>query len=266
MFCTCQSSVEALAIENEGHSDIRPLLIGRGTEAYSAIEKFGSYLSVPAPAYHGGHTMHFAGLVLAPCSNLPNGPLEAIDLEHVESAIDSGLKYPVSILQYFLPLLRQHSGRIIFLNEWIIPTLHTPFYSPQVITAHSIRALARTISREVPSLFTIHMRLGTFDIAQHYHISQRSLRADILNWSPSLRAAYSSNFRATKVQNKVRGTAMKELHYAVFDALTDVNPRRDVQVGAGVRMYGILSSIVPDYFMRWLLAGHGEEDWEVLDF
>lgn len=270
VFCACQTPLEQHAIENEGRADIRPLLIQKGESAYPAIEKFGSYLNVPAPAYHGGHTLHFAGLILAPPSQLPSGPLEVLDTEQISHSLNVGLCWPTNMIQFFLPLLREHSGRIIFMNEWIIPSLHTPFYAPTVTTSHAIQAMSQTLSREIPSLFTVHLRLGTFDLA-HHHTAKNATRADILGWSPSLRAAYSSSYRnSTKrpIPARVRGDPLKVLHHAVFDALTDTNPSRQVNVGAGVSLYQWIADWMPELALRHMLGigiSSGDEDWEVLD-
>lgn len=270
IFCACQSLNEKAAIENEEHADIRPLLMQSGDAAYFAIEKFGTYLNVPAPAYHGGHTLHFAGLILAPSPVLPCGPLEVLDKEQFVHSIDTGLCWPTTVIQYFLPLLREHSGRILFMNEWIIPTLHTPFYTPTVTTSHAIHSISKTLSREVPSLFTIHMKLGTFDLA-HHHSPRNSVRADILGWNPSLRAAYSASYRnstSRPVNSRIRGSPIKELHYAVFDALTDAKPRSEISVGAGVDLYQWIAYLLPEFLLRRLIGiglSSSEDDWEVLD-
>lgn len=270
VFCACQTLSEKLAIENEGHADIRPLLIQKGEAPYAAIEKFGSYLSIPAPAYHGGHTLHFAGLILGPTTNVTTGPLEVLNVEQMTRAIDLGLSWPTAMLQYFLPLLREHSGRILFLNDWIIPSLHTPFYTASVMTAHATQALAQTISREVPSIFTVHVRLGTFDLA-HHHTPRNHTRADVLGWSPSVRASYSSSYRnctGKPITARVRGSPLKELHHTVFDALTDTRPALHVSAGAGVRMYQVMAYILPEFALRYLLGigiSTGEDDWEVVE-
>lgn len=270
VFCACQTLSDKLAIENEGRADIRPLLIQKGESPYAAIEKFGNYLNVPAPAYHGGHTLHFAGLILAPPAPLPTGPLEIIDKDQVVHAVDTGLLWPTSVVQYFLPLLREHAGRTIFLNDWIIPSLHTPFYAPAVLTSHAIQALSQTMSREVPSLFTVHLRLGTFDLAHHFP-ARNGTRADVLGWSPAVRAAYSSSYKnctGRPMNARIRGSPLKELHHAVFDALTDARPRRQVSVGAGVSMYHWCAQLMPESALRYLLGigiATGEDEWEVLD-
>lgn len=270
VFCACQTPLEKLAIENEGHADIRPLLVENGDSAYQAVERFGNYLSLPAPAYHGGHSLHFAGLILTPPANLATGPLEVIESAQMSHALEVGVSWPTTMLQYFLPLLREQSGRVLFLNDWIIPALHTPFYTPAVLTSHAVEALATTLSREIPSLFIVHLKLGTFDLA-HHHQPKNAVRADVLGWSPSLRAAYSSSYKNCTIRPmnaRVRGSPMKDLHHAVFDALTDANPARHVSVGAGVNLYQWIAQYLPEIGLQYLLGTNvtGEDkDWEVLD-
>ena len=270
IFCACRTPTEKLAIENEGHADIRPLLMDSGESEFAAIEKFGNYLNIPAPAYHGGHTLHFAGLILAPPPMQAQGPLEVIEQERYKRAIDVGTSWPITVLQNLLPLLREHCGRIVFLNDWIIPALHTPYYSPTVVIAHAMQALSKTIAREVPSLFTIHIKLGTFDLP-HHHASKATTRAEILGWTPSLRAAYSTSYRKCTnrpINARIRGSPLKELHHAVFDALTDRRPSREISIGAGVTLYQWAAWLLPEAGLRYLLGigtVTGEDDWEVLE-
>lgn len=70
------------------------------------------------------------------------------------------------------------------------------------------------------------------------------------------------------MNTRFRGSPLKELHYAVFDALTDTRPRTEVNVGAGVSMYQWIADWMPEPLLRHMLGigiTNGEDDWEVLD-
>ena len=136
------------------------------------------------------------------------------------------------------------------------------------MASYAISALCATLAREIPSVLTIHVKLGTFDLGHHKQ-DKNSSRADILSWSPSLRAAYSSNYRSyvdKPIPNRVKGSNIKELYHCVFDALTDKRPRSVVSVGAGVWIYEFLGRVLPEPVLRYLLKIKGKDDgWEIVE-
>lgn len=121
-----------------------------------------------------------------------------------------------------------------------------------------------------------HLKLGTFDTsniiggknAQPVQLLNAA-RADILSWAPAARAAYAKNYAAQQSGRSIgshgssgifKGSSLRELHLAVFDALTDVRPKAVRRVGSGSLVYEILGKCAPDGLVRWMLnAGRGEE-------
>ncbi|BFZ53610.1 hypothetical protein PYCC9005_000638 [Savitreella phatthalungensis] len=212
VFCVCSTLHERALIENDGRADIRPLLLDDdGEGVYAQIEHFGSFLSLPAPASYGGHMLHLAGVIIGPTSaaSMPVDPLEMVDPEDLSRALEIGLVRPACLIQMLLPLLRQHRGRIVCLQEWLLPSLHAPFHATRCVQAHALRSAMLALAREVkPHLALTHVKLGTFDLAHHHpsyaahfaatassaSAAQRTAR-DTLGWSPSLRQAYARAYR-----------------------------------------------------------------------
>lgn len=234
VFCVCATAQEKAAVENDGRADVRALLLHDGDEAYAQIEHFGSYLSLPAPAYHGGHTLHLAGIIVgpAPLHSTPTGPLEAVEPEDLSHALDIGIAQPVRVVQLLLPLLRQHRGRFICLQEWILPSLNAPFHGVQCAQAHALRSLCGSLARESQIAVT-HVKLGTFDLVHHHPgyaaafshsrsagthagastagAQNRQARADLLAWPPSLRQAYARAYqRSLSATRRVAGQPMPQ--------------------------------------------------------
>lgn len=122
------------------------------------------------------------------------------------------------------------------------------------------------------------LKLGTFDTSnilgnKNLHPAQllNAARADILSWSPAARAAYAKSYAAQQSGKSIgshgngssgifKGSSLRELHLAVFDALTDVKPRAVRRVGGGSLVYEMLGRWAPDGLVGWMLnIGRGEE-------
>ncbi|ORY79810.1 hypothetical protein BCR37DRAFT_393894 [Protomyces lactucae-debilis] len=225
VFCLCANPQERKQIEQEGRADLRPLVVDSAAGLAPSLEHFSAFLALPAPAFHGGHTLHFAGLILGP-AQASAGPLELLAPGQAEHVLQTALVRPLDLLQGFLPLAREHKARILVLTDWLVPSLHAPFHIPQTAAAHALAATARSLRREVPTLKTIHLKLGTFDLA------------------------HKGNGASVR---RVRGSPVKQLHHAVFDALMDRWPATTVCVGSGVRTYETLAHLLPESVLRRLL-------------
>ena len=52
----------------------------------------------------------------------------------------------------------------------------------------------------------------------------------------------------------IKGGDLRELHNAVFDALTESRPRRTWRVGSGSLAYGLIGKLVPAGAVGWMLG------------
>lgn len=138
--------------------------------------------------------------------------------------------------------------------------------------------MATSLRRELApvGVDVCHLKLGTFDTSsitngKNAQPAQllNAARADILSWPPAARAAYAKNYAAQQSGRSIgshggsgifKGSSLRELHLAVFDALTDVKPRAVRRVGSGSLVYEMLGKCAPDRLVGWMLnAGRGEE-------
>lgn len=138
----------------------------------------------------------------------------------------------------------------------------------------ALESLATSLRRELApaGVDVCHLKLGTFDTsgvmgsknAQPIQVLNAA-RADILCWPPAARATYARNYAAQQsgksiASHGIKGSSLRELHLAVFDALTVVRPRAVRRVGSGSLVYEIIGKCVPDGLVgRILNFGRGEE-------
>lgn len=112
-----------------------------------------------------------------------------------------------------------------------------------------------------------HLKLGTFDrgsldIGQHL---QRTQQEEMSEWSTHARNAYARNYNVSGKELKdnsvlmrkskgSKGSSLRELHNAVFDALVQHHPRRVWRVGRGSLLHEAIGSWVPPGIVGWMMG------------
>lgn len=103
-----------------------------------------------------------------------------------------------------------------------------------------------------------HLQLGTFDTSpfsphSRHPITPQSQRAETLRWDPQIREAYGRNFVAVSSRGPGRGSSLRELNDAVFDAMVS---RRSgiVRVGMGSSLYGFVGRWIPSGLVGWMMG------------
>lgn len=88
----------------------------------------------------------------------------------------------------------------------------------------------------------------------------------MLSWSSAVRATYAKNFVAQSTNSLtargcintangggvVKGSSLRELHKAVFDALTVKKPAKVWHVGSGSFLYEVVGNWVPAGMVGWM--------------
>lgn len=180
----------------------------------------------------------------------------------------------VATTQAFLRLICDFKARVLLLTPNIIPSLALPFHGIESSVLAALEAYIKTLRAELsPSnLHVLHFKLGTFDYGPisgagrplHHHQYQNqqylqpinSSRADVLTWSSSARNAYGKKYlaQATATRSwsgvgepdgRVRGSQLRDLHRAVFDALVATRPHAVWHVGSGSLLYDLVGRWVP---------------------
>jgi len=167
-------------------------------------------------------------------------------------------------------------SRLLILTPSIIPSLSLPFHAIQTATVAALTAYTTTLAAELApaDIPVIHLRLGTFDcgaVGGRTHLQasrERTTRADVLSWSSAVRATYAKNFVAQSNNSLtargcintangggvVKGSSLRELHNAVFDALTVKKPAKEWHVGSGSLLYAVVGNWVPAGMVGWMIG------------
>ncbi|PUU81193.1 hypothetical protein B9Z19DRAFT_1020254 [Tuber borchii] len=257
-------------VANEGRSDIKPLNIDiLDTEnAQTAVEKFATYLSTPVQAFPGAHphNLNLAGVILVPDLTYPTGPVETTPIDLWSNTLNLKILSTVVTAKSFLRVLCDFHSRLLLLTPNVISPLSPPFHAPETVAVAALGGLVTSLRRELAPLGVdvCHFKLGTFDcsamIARQQQDRINATRAEILSWAAPARIAYARNYIALSQKSGnsgpagIKGSSLRELHLAVFDALTDEKPRRIWRVGCGSLIYEVLGKVMPDGLVSWMLG------------
>jgi hypothetical protein len=106
------------------------------------------------------------------------------------------------------------------------------------------------------------IKLGNFDFSYFHSKNQlqtiQSQRAETLTWPEGTREVYGKNFLSSVERGigSYRGSPLRELHNAVFDAMAKTGRRGGgvIRVGQGSRMYGFVGTWVPRGLVGWMMG------------
>lgn len=205
-------------------------------------------------------------------------------------AINTKVLNTILIAQAFLPTVCDHKARVLMLTPNTISSLRPPFHAVESTVVSALEGFAASLGAELNSLGVdlCQMKLGTFDrgsLGAGQHL-QRTEQAEVAGWSTHARNAYARNYNAhgqelkdmsvlTRKTKGSKGSPLRELHNAVFDALTQSKPRRIWRVGRGSLLHEAVGSWVPPGIVGWMMGmqrvtlerpgDRGETDWEEVE-
>jgi NAD(P)-dependent dehydrogenase (short-subunit alcohol dehydrogenase family) len=308
VYVTVSSTEEDSLVQQEAKADLRPLWMdltstvpNPAVDIHPNLEPIRELLanattrSSPAASRVGSgssmSSLSLAGIVVFPgCSGYPEGSLALLPPSDVVDTINTRLVAPVITVQQFLPLLARHStepkspASIVIAYPSIPKSLSPPRQIPEAVVTSSLSALASSLRREVTSMstnITVHeMKLGNFDLgslpgaknnAQTFEPSSSTGRLDPTNsalthWHSSQRAAIQRTSFGQR--SLIKGSAARELHNAVFDALAppqvfkafgkyewQTSKRSStVFVGSGARVYDFVGGWVPSGIVGFVMG------------
>lgn len=261
------------------------LTISQPASARASIERFSLLLTTPHHAFRGAHAHNLvlAGLILIPSLTYPSGPLATLSPNLWSDHLNTRLLAPVTLTQLFLPLLTRlpTPPRLLILTPAIIPALMPPFHSLETTLTSALDAYTTTLRSELSPLgiSCVSLKLGTFDfspVASRQALQTlRGEKSSVLGWSDDARATYGRNFRSQADggvgavrgcgQSGGRGSPLRELHNAVFDAVTEKRVASVVWVGQGSRVYGLVGRWVPAGIVGWMMGVRKVEKVEGVD-
>lgn len=270
VYIVCSSMDEEQQVLSDSRADVRPLHLDvadtMGTQ--EAIERFNNLLTRPHVAFQGAspHNLNLRGVVLVPDLIFPSGPIETIDPELWSDALNAKVLNTIAVTQALLPTICQFKSRVLMLTPSIVASLRPPFHSVETTVVSALEGFLATLRGELGTLGidTIQFHLGTFDYSNvgPKHLLQAKATPSPLAWPTGTRELFADNFhnhtrigqrRGLFSQNS-HGTSLRELHNAVFDAVTQKRPRQVWRVGRGSVAYGLVGDWVPSSIVGYMMG------------
>lgn len=270
VYIVCSDMEEEQLVHGESRADVRPLHLDvadvLGTQ--EAMERFHHMLVRPHVAFSGAspHNLHFRGLVLVPDLIYPAGPIETIGPELYSDALNAKVLNTIAVTQAFLPTVSEFKARVLMCTPSIVASLQPPFHSVETAVVSALEGFTSSLRGELGTLGidVCQFRLGTFDcshVGSRQHL-QTTAGPNTVAWPATTRKLYASNFvnQSRVAQNRglvtanSTGSPLRELHNAVFDALTQRRPRRVWRVGRGSVTYDIVGNWIPAGLVGWMMG------------
>jgi NAD(P)-dependent dehydrogenase (short-subunit alcohol dehydrogenase family) len=270
VYIVCSTMDEEQQVLGESRADVRPLHLDVvdtfGTQ--EAIERFNDTLTRPHVASSGAspHSLNLRGVVLVPDLIFPTGPVETVSPELWSDALNAKVLNTIAVTQALLPTVCEHKARILMLTPSIVASLRPPFHSVETTIVKALEGFLASLRAELRTLGidVLQFHLGTFDyshVGPKHHLQTRAAGSPHA-WPATTRALYARNFETQTRAGPSRGflnadssgSSLRELHNAVFDALTQNRPRSIWRVGRGSVTYDLVGSWVPDNLVGWMMG------------
>ncbi|KAF2253349.1 DUF1776-domain-containing protein [Trematosphaeria pertusa] len=271
VYIVCSDLEEEQQVQSESRADVRPLHLDvadvLGTQ--EAMQRFNNLLLRPHVAFAGAspHNLHFRGIVIVPDLIYPSGPIETVSPELWSDVLNAKVLHTIAVTQAFLPTICDFKARVLMLTPSIVASLRPPFHSVETAVVSALEGFTASLRGELGTLGidVCQFKLGTFDcthVGGKQHL-QPTAGPNTFLWPTSARRLYANNFvnqsriahsRGLLSQTGSTGSSLRELHNAVFDALTQKRPRRVWRVGRGSVTYDLVGNWAPSGLVGWMMG------------
>ncbi|KAF2682513.1 DUF1776-domain-containing protein [Lentithecium fluviatile CBS 122367] len=270
VYIVCSDIEEEQQVQGESRADVRPLHLDvadvLGTQ--EAMERFNDVLLRPHVAFAGAspHNLNFRGLVLVPDLMYPSGPIETVSPELWSDALNAKVLNTIAVTQAFLPTVCEFKARVLMCTPSIVSSLRPPFHSVETAIVGALEGFTASLRGELGTLGidVVSFRLGTFDcthVGSKQHLQSRAEPNPFL-WPSTARKLFAANYvnQRRVAQNRGlltpggAGSSLRELHNAIFDALTQKHPRRVWRVGRGSVAYDLVGNWMPAGLVGWMMG------------
>lgn len=179
------------------------------------------------------------------------GPLEAIDLDDLRTALEVNAVGQIAVAQAFTPMLRRSQGRIVNVTS-IGGRVAQPFTGPYIASKFALEGLNDVLRLELMGwdIDVIAIEPGTI-ATPIWEKAAGDVDKQLDRMSPELRELYRSRLdkmpKLLERQNK-RGISPDKVADAIEKALTSSRPRTRYLVGDAYMLLG-LKKLLPT---RWL--------------
>jgi NAD(P)-dependent dehydrogenase (short-subunit alcohol dehydrogenase family) len=270
VYIVCSTMDEEQQVIGEARADVRPLHLDVvdtfGTQ--EAIERFNETLQRPHVAFAGAspHHLDLRGIVLVPDLIFPTGPVETVSPEFWSDALNAKVLHTIAVTQALLPTVCESKARVLMLTPSIVASLRPPFHSVETTIVKALEGFLASLRAELGTLGidVLQFKLGTFDYSHvgPKHQLQTRAAGSPHAWPATTRALYARNFETQTRAGPSRGflnadnsgSSLRELHNAVFDALTQNRPRSVWRVGRGSVTYDLVGNWVPEGLVGWMMG------------
>lgn len=204
------------------------------------------------------HLCQLTGLILIPPRRYPVGPLDTISPPEWADSINSHVLSPILTTRSVLPLLtlQPNPSSIVLLAPSISSSLSAPFDTPEATSVGAVSSFLSSLRRQLrvlepspghhtDSIDVVELRLGNIDLGRQFRdlssgasstsspTRQRNAAAasvngghvpgtEVLTWTPQQRTLYGSSYLGSLSSSQnplMRGSPVRTLHHAVYDAL-----------------------------------------------
>ncbi|KAI5304551.1 hypothetical protein KEM56_006359 [Ascosphaera pollenicola] len=287
VFVTTASVSEERIVKNENREDLLPLTIDLSAtdkdqaEIHPSLQHIHSLITKPQSPIAGvpPHLCQLSGLILVPQTSCPSGPVSAISASTWGHIVSSRVLTPILTTRLLLPLLalNKNSSSIVLLSPSMHSSIKGPFSAPEVTTVDGLSSFAKCLRQELrirqqaSPIEVVEMKLGNLDLGPRQQRSNSARTGgELLAWNSQQRATYGEAY-LTSVDNQpgrspsgtVTGSSMRELHFAIFDALQPASKSifgwrkrkaETVYVGRGARTYALIGSTFPCVLSTWMFG------------
>jgi hypothetical protein len=218
----------------------------------------------------------FSGLILIPSFSYPTGPLETLSSDVWSSNLNTKLLASIGTANAFLRTITTFSSRIIVVTPTIASSLALPFNGVEAAVVAGLDGWVGSLRSEIgmaaPGTSVVQIKVGNMDMAALQEGGGSRMDASagegqVMAWEPAAREAYAQRYMQQRQQQKdtgtgkvVKGSNVRELHNAVFDALTQGRPRAFWRVGSGSLVYEVLGRWMPSPLIRWMMGSGRRAD------
>ncbi|KAI1736132.1 DUF1776-domain-containing protein [Xylaria scruposa] len=288
VYVVCNTIDDEVIVQSLSRPDIRGLSIDI-TDPPSAgvsIERFAAYLQTPHAAVPRAKPTYLTltSVILIPSLHYQTSPIATIPPSNFADLFNTHLLHPILTIQAFLPLLTSRltppppphaektappGPRVLVFTPSIISSINPPFHAPEATVSSALSAFTEVLTAELRPLRipVTHLQLGTFDFTGF--VPARGPHApgtlpppvETQQWPEAARLAYARNYEsqsssaisAGRVRG-LRGSALRDLHHAVFDVLDGSDTSDAVRVGLGAGLYGFVGRWVPRGLVAWMMG------------
>ncbi|KAF1992157.1 DUF1776-domain-containing protein [Aulographum hederae CBS 113979] len=257
---------EAVVKDVVSRPDVRALFleVGDAASMQASLTRFHNILSNPHHAFPGAssHTLRLTALLVIPSPTFPSTTsTSSLPTPVISDALNAKVLAPIATIQAFTPLLLEARARLLVLSPSIISSLRPAGHALEATVGGATQGFVASLARELGprGVHVCEFRLGTFDqgslrgraMPEDYEYGQSNPQRALGTWTLANGKALVEK-KLKRVKGK--GSAARELHHAVFDALTVRRPARVWHVGRGSMVYDVLGGWMPEGLVGWMMG------------